>query len=86
MEATVFGLLTAGGTFAGSRFTRLHPLLIASLGAMVWAALGALIMMAFAHQAWPVMAGLAFVVGWFPAGIGAFLGWLRRTHLERELS
>ena len=81
-----FALLTVAAAFAGARFTKLHPLAIAFVGAFVWGWVGALIAAAFVSGDWPVIAVSTFVVGLFPSGIGAFLGWLRRTHVERGTS
>ena len=86
MGLILFGLLTVAAAFAGARFTRWHPLAIATLGALVWGWFGALGAAYFSSGEWMVIGVATFVVGLFPTGLGAFLGWLRRKHMERKAS
>lgn len=81
--ATVAGLTIALGAVI-ARFTAFHPLFVAVLMAAIWGALFGLIMAMFAAEAWPLGAGLAFVFGLAPGGIGGFFGWLLKKKAERE--
>ncbi len=67
------------------RWTRLHPLVIAGMTAVLPGALAMLVMAGmFADGSAMMFAGLAaYGIAGGVAGFGAFMGWLRRRHVER---
>ena len=84
MEAIAAALLiTALAGAALARWTRLHPLLVGALVAIPIAVLATAVAAATMSPA-ALGAGLVtWTVAAAIGGIGAFLGWLRRKHIER---
>ncbi|QNE30826.1 hypothetical protein F1C10_01805 [Sphingomonas sp. NBWT7] len=76
-------MIAASGVAAG-RWTRLHPLVAATLVAILPAVLAVIAMAGFMADARSVYGAglLAFVAAAGIAAFGAFLGWLRRKHVE----
>jgi hypothetical protein len=73
-------ILTAAGSAGIARWTRFHPLLIASIAGLPGAALGFLVAAVACSNPIP-LAAIGFVLIGGIGAFGAFLGWLRRDFL-----
>ena len=69
------------------RWTRWHPLAIGAAPGLLPGALGVLFAAAFATQCGAILlfGAVAFVSGSWAAGVAAYVGWLRRKHIERNI-
>jgi hypothetical protein len=66
-----------------ARWTRLHPLLVAGILALAGGGLGVVATVGFVGaNPWP-FGVMAIIVFGFIGALGAFMGWLRRKHVER---
>ncbi len=82
--ALIFLPLTLIGAALG-RWTRWHPLVIAPVVGLLPGAFGMVAVAAFATDGAAILVGTAaaFLLGTGVSGLGAFMGWLRRKHIER---
>ena len=83
-----FLTLLLPGVLAGAaagRWTRMHPLVAALAVGAVPGVLGMLAAAAFATEGGAIllMGTFAWLLGSAAAAFGAFIGWLRRKHIER---
>ena len=87
MELLLAVLLPIAAGAALGRWTRWHPLLIGAAIAIVPGALGLLLSAAFSTDGAAILVtgGIWFLVGGLVSSFGAFLGWLRRKHIERNI-
>ena len=81
----LFLLAISALSAVAGRWTRLHPLAIALLAGVPGGLVGFLIAgLTLSPAALPVGA-IAFVITAVAGALGAFLGWLRRTHLQKDI-
>jgi len=75
--------MLSGGAFG--RWTRWHPLAIGTVVGLLPGALGAFAMMTFATEVGAILlfGALAFFIGSGLTTLGAYIGWLRRKHIEK---
>jgi hypothetical protein len=82
LTVLVVGLAMVGAGLA--RFTRVHPLAIGGCLGLLLALPAFVLAGAMMSDAALWLAAIVVMVGSVPAALGAFLGWLRRDHIDRK--
>jgi len=82
LAVLVFGLVAVGAGIA--RFTRLHPLAIGGCLGTLLALPTIVVAGAMMSDAALWLGAIVALVGALPVSLGAFFGWLRRTHRQKR--